>query len=102
MSFYILLLNKWQIFLLLIQSFSFMCLSVALNFTSDWAEARMTTNATYKSFSNAVVNAEIGLHVGLYGINVTLKGESLLLLLCAALNCNSHAGSFQLFMFYTT
>lgn len=48
----------------------------ALNFTNDWAEARMTTKATYKSFSNAVVNAEIGLHVGLYGINVTLKGES--------------------------
>ncbi|CAI5665097.1 dual oxidase maturation factor 1 [Oreochromis niloticus] len=48
---------------------------VALNFTNDWAEARMTTKATYKSFSNAVVNAEIGLHVGLYGINVTLKGN---------------------------
>ncbi|KAM3870557.1 dual oxidase maturation factor 2 [Diretmus argenteus] len=48
---------------------------VALNFTNDWAEARTTTNATYKSFSNAVVNAEIGLHVGLYGINVTLKGN---------------------------
>lgn len=59
----------------------FCCLSLseALNFTCDWAEAKMTTNATYKSFSNAVVNAEIGLHVGLYGINVTLKGESLLL-----------------------
>nr|XP_061825720.1 dual oxidase maturation factor 1-like isoform X1 [Nerophis lumbriciformis] len=48
---------------------------VALNFTDNWAEARMTTNATYKSFSNAVVHAEIGLHVGLYGINVTLKGN---------------------------
>ncbi|KAM9376049.1 dual oxidase maturation factor 1 [Pholidichthys leucotaenia] len=48
---------------------------VVLNFTNDWAEARVTTNATYKSFSNAVVNAEIGLHVGLYGINVTLKGN---------------------------
>ena len=57
--------------------------STALNFTNDWAEARMTTTATYKSFSNAVVNAEIGLHVGLYGINVTLKGESLSLRLCA-------------------
>ncbi|KAG7281006.1 hypothetical protein CRUP_016638 [Coryphaenoides rupestris] len=34
-----------------------------------------TTNATYKSFSNAVVDAEIGLHVGLYGINVTLRGN---------------------------
>ncbi|XP_053175832.1 dual oxidase maturation factor 1 [Scomber japonicus] len=48
---------------------------VALNFTNDWAEARVTANATYKSFSNAVVNAEIGLHIGLYGINVTLKGN---------------------------
>lgn len=48
---------------------------VALNFTSDWAEASVTTNATYKSFSNVVINADIGLHVGLYGINVTLKGN---------------------------
>ncbi|KAM4618176.1 dual oxidase maturation factor 2 [Polymixia lowei] len=48
---------------------------VALNFTNDWAEARTTTNATYKSFSSAVVSAEIGLHVGLYGINVTLRGS---------------------------
>lgn len=54
-------------------------LSAALNFTCDWAEARTTTTATYKSFSSAVVNAEIGVHVGLYGINVTLKGEALLL-----------------------
>lgn len=38
----------------------------------------MTTKATYKSFSSAVVHAEVGLHVGLYGINITLKGESLL------------------------
>lgn len=51
------------------------CLSAALNFTCDWAEAKVATNATYKSFSNAVVSAEVGLHVGLYGINVTLKGE---------------------------
>ncbi|CAL8373347.1 unnamed protein product [Arctogadus glacialis] len=48
---------------------------VALNFTNDWAEGWTTTNATYKSFSNAVVDAEIGLHVGLYGINVTLRGN---------------------------
>uniref|UniRef100_A0A3P9PK69 Dual oxidase maturation factor 2 n=2 Tax=Poecilia reticulata TaxID=8081 RepID=A0A3P9PK69_POERE len=48
---------------------------VALNFTNSWAEARMTTNATYKSFSNAVIQAEVGLHVGLYGINVTLRGN---------------------------
>ncbi|XP_026059262.1 dual oxidase maturation factor 1-like isoform X2 [Carassius auratus] len=48
---------------------------VALNFTGDWAEASVKANASYKSFSNAVVSAEVGLHVGLYGINITLKGE---------------------------
>uniref|UniRef100_A0A3Q3DKV3 Dual oxidase maturation factor 1 n=1 Tax=Hippocampus comes TaxID=109280 RepID=A0A3Q3DKV3_HIPCM len=48
---------------------------VALNFTDNWAEARITTNATYKSFSSAMVHADVGLHVGLYGINVTLKGN---------------------------
>lgn len=68
-------------FLFLPSTFTFVPFPKALNFTNDWAEARVTTNATYKSFSNAVVNAEIGLHVGLYGINVTLKGESLSLLL---------------------
>lgn len=47
----------------------------ALNFTGDWAEASVKANATYKSFSNAVVSAEVGLHVGLYGINITLKGK---------------------------
>lgn len=56
----------------------FLSLPAALNFTCDWAEARMTTKASYKSFSSAVVHVEVGLHVGLYGINVTLKGESLL------------------------
>lgn len=56
----------------------FLSFPPALNFTCDWAEARMTTKATYKSFSSAVVHVEVGLHVGLYGINITLKGESLL------------------------
>ncbi|XP_061078764.1 dual oxidase maturation factor 1 [Conger conger] len=48
---------------------------VAVNFTSDWAAASMKANTTYKSFSSGIVNAEIGLHVGLSGINVTLKGN---------------------------
>lgn len=67
--------------ILVLESFHapvFLSFPPALNFTCDWAEARMTTKATYKSFSSAVVHAEVGLHVGLYGINVTLKGESLL------------------------
>uniref|UniRef100_A0A3P9M4S4 Dual oxidase 2 n=1 Tax=Oryzias latipes TaxID=8090 RepID=A0A3P9M4S4_ORYLA len=45
---------------------------VVLNFTDNWAEARMTTNATYKSFSSAVINAEVGLHVGLYAVFITI------------------------------
>ncbi|XP_063053142.1 dual oxidase maturation factor 1 isoform X1 [Engraulis encrasicolus] len=48
---------------------------VALNFTADWAQGSLRANSTYKSFSNAVVNAEVGLHVGLYGINITLRGN---------------------------
>ncbi|XP_028814631.1 dual oxidase maturation factor 1 [Denticeps clupeoides] len=48
---------------------------VALNFTGDWAEGILRANATYKSFSSAVVSAEVGLHVGLGGINITLKGH---------------------------
>lgn len=36
----------------------------------------MKANTSYKSFSHALVNADIGLHVGLAGVNVTLMGES--------------------------
>ncbi|KAJ8340757.1 hypothetical protein SKAU_G00353900 [Synaphobranchus kaupii] len=50
---------------------------VAVNFTSDWAAANVKANTTYKSFSSAFVSAEVGLHVGLSGINVTLKGVPL-------------------------
>ena len=58
------------------------CLSryIALNFTADWAQASLKANTTYKSFSSAVVNADVGLHVGLYGINITLKGEETLII----------------------
>ncbi|XP_076124553.1 dual oxidase maturation factor 1 [Alosa pseudoharengus] len=48
---------------------------VALNFTADWAQASLKANSTYKSFSIAVVDADVGLHVGLYGINITLRGN---------------------------
>uniref|UniRef100_A0A3P8XJT8 Dual oxidase 2 n=1 Tax=Esox lucius TaxID=8010 RepID=A0A3P8XJT8_ESOLU len=48
---------------------------VALNFTSDWAVAQGSTNTSYKSFSSEEVDAEVGLHIGLYGINITLRGN---------------------------
>ncbi|XP_039629642.1 dual oxidase maturation factor 2 [Polypterus senegalus] len=48
---------------------------VVVNFTSDWAIGYIRSNTTYKYFSDATVDAEIGLHVGLTGINVTLTGN---------------------------
>lgn len=35
----------------------------------------MTANTSYKSFSRALVNMDIGLHIGLAGVNVTLVGN---------------------------
>ncbi|XP_061451048.1 dual oxidase maturation factor 2 [Rhineura floridana] len=48
---------------------------VAVQFTSDWERAQVTANTSYKSFSNATVYADIGLRVGLAGVNVTLVGS---------------------------
>lgn len=53
----------------------------AVQFTGDWETGWVTANTSYKSFSRAVVNADIGLHIGLAGVNVTLVGE------CATLGC---------------
>lgn len=36
----------------------------------------MQANTSYKSFSPVQVNVDIGLHIGLAGVNVTLRGES--------------------------
>uniref|UniRef100_A0A8C9SR53 Dual oxidase 2 n=1 Tax=Scleropages formosus TaxID=113540 RepID=A0A8C9SR53_SCLFO len=49
--------------------------SLAVNFSRDWATGGVKANTTYKSFSSAVVHADVGLWVGLSGINVTLKGD---------------------------
>ncbi|XP_074862858.1 dual oxidase maturation factor 2 [Carettochelys insculpta] len=48
---------------------------VAVQFTGDWETGWVTVNAPYKSFSSAVVNADVGLHIGLGGVNVTLVGN---------------------------
>uniref|UniRef100_A0A8C3JXB9 Dual oxidase maturation factor 2 n=1 Tax=Calidris pygmaea TaxID=425635 RepID=A0A8C3JXB9_9CHAR len=45
---------------------------VAVQFTGDWETGWVTANTSYKSFSHAMVNADIGLHVGLAGVNITL------------------------------
>ncbi|XP_075360275.1 dual oxidase maturation factor 1 [Mycteria americana] len=47
----------------------------AVQFTRDWETGWVTANTSYKSFSRALVNADIGLHIGLAGVNVTLVGN---------------------------
>ncbi|NXW47780.1 DOXA2 factor, partial [Nyctiprogne leucopyga] len=48
---------------------------VAVQFTGDWETGWVTANTSYKSFSPTLVNVDIGLHVGLAGLNVTLMGN---------------------------
>ncbi|NXK97094.1 DOXA2 factor, partial [Formicarius rufipectus] len=48
---------------------------VVVQFTGDWETGWVQANTSYKSFSSAVVNADIGLHIGLEGVNITLKGN---------------------------
>ncbi|NXG48017.1 DOXA2 factor, partial [Psilopogon haemacephalus] len=47
---------------------------VVVQFTGDWERGWARANTSYKSFSTALVSADIGLHVGLAGLNVTLLG----------------------------
>lgn len=47
---------------------------VAVHFSAEWSVGRVNTNTSYKAFSAEQVQAHVGLHVGLNGINVTLKG----------------------------
>ncbi|XP_067871249.1 dual oxidase maturation factor 2-like isoform X2 [Heterodontus francisci] len=47
---------------------------VAVNFTDDWERGYTTVNTTYKSFSSENVKAEVGIHVGFKGVNITLRG----------------------------
>ncbi|KFP77361.1 Dual oxidase maturation factor 2, partial [Apaloderma vittatum] len=48
---------------------------VVVQFTGDWETGWVQANTSYKSFSHALVNVDIGLHVGLAGVNVTLMGN---------------------------
>ncbi|KAM9275613.1 dual oxidase maturation factor 1 [Morus bassanus] len=48
---------------------------LTIQFTRDWETGWLTANTSYKSFSHALVNADIGLHIGLTGVNITLVGN---------------------------
>ncbi|XP_004709550.1 dual oxidase maturation factor 2 [Echinops telfairi] len=47
---------------------------VAVHFSADWFVGWVSTNTSYKAFSAARVSAQVGLRVGLEGINITLTG----------------------------
>ncbi|NWU99446.1 DOXA1 factor, partial [Upupa epops] len=48
---------------------------LTIQFSRDWETGWVTANTSYKSFSQALVNVDVGLHVGLSGMNVTLVGN---------------------------
>ncbi|XP_038606609.1 dual oxidase maturation factor 1-like [Tachyglossus aculeatus] len=48
--------------------------TLAVNFSAEWAVGRISANTTYKAFSTARVSVDVGLQVGLRGVNITLKG----------------------------
>ncbi|XP_039933405.1 dual oxidase maturation factor 1-like [Hirundo rustica] len=48
---------------------------LTVQFTGDWETGWVQANTSYKSFSHVQVSADIGLHIGLAGVNVTLRGN---------------------------
>ncbi|XP_034506597.1 dual oxidase maturation factor 1 [Ailuropoda melanoleuca] len=47
---------------------------LAVNFSSEWFVGRVSTNTSYKAFSSEWISADVGLQVGLGGVNITLTG----------------------------
>uniref|UniRef100_A0A5F9D5M9 Dual oxidase maturation factor 1 n=1 Tax=Oryctolagus cuniculus TaxID=9986 RepID=A0A5F9D5M9_RABIT len=46
----------------------------AVNFSSEWSVGQISTNTTYKAFSSEWISADVGLQIGLGGVNITLTG----------------------------
>lgn len=47
---------------------------LAVNFSSEWSVGHINTNTTYKAFSPNRVSVDVGLQIGLGGLNITLTG----------------------------
>lgn len=47
----------------------------AVNFSSEWSVGQVSTNTSYKAFSSQWISADVGLQLGLGGVNITLTGE---------------------------
>lgn len=44
------------------------------NFGYGWQKDSVYVQTQYKAFTDEEIDAEVGLHVGLRGVNITLKG----------------------------
>ncbi|KAM5337882.1 dual oxidase maturation factor 1 isoform 2-T8 [Glossophaga mutica] len=49
---------------------------LAVNFSTEWSVGQASTNTSYKAFSSQWINADVGLQVGLGGVNITLTGKN--------------------------
>ncbi|XP_054420970.1 dual oxidase maturation factor 1 [Pteronotus mesoamericanus] len=47
---------------------------LAVNFSTEWSVGQARTNTSYKAFSSQWIRADVGLQVGLGGVNITLTG----------------------------
>lgn len=47
---------------------------LAVNFSSEWSVGLVSTNTSYKASSSQWVSADVGLQIGLRGVNITLTG----------------------------
>ncbi|XP_007933418.1 dual oxidase maturation factor 1 [Orycteropus afer afer] len=47
---------------------------LAVNFSSEWSVGRVSTNTSYKAFSSEWISVDVGLQIGLGGVNITLTG----------------------------
>lgn len=45
------------------------------NYSAEWETAEILTTTKYKAGTGQDITAKVGIHIGLRGINVTLKGE---------------------------
>lgn len=46
------------------------------NFGYGWYTDKVTVQTQYKAFTTEEIRADVGLHIGLRGVNITLKGLS--------------------------
>ncbi|XP_065176845.1 dual oxidase maturation factor 1-like [Sycon ciliatum] len=52
----------------------FICMLLSI-FGFGWRAGSLKTETAYRQFTNQTIHAKVGLHIGLYSVNITLKGE---------------------------